>query len=569
MAPSSSTEMQIPEIYKPLFLRPRRKNILYGGRGSAKSHTVARYVLTRAYDEPIRVLCTRELQKSIAESVHQLLSKCVEELGLEQFFTIQRDRILGANGSEFIFAGVRQNTNEIKSMEDITICWVEEAQAMSQQSLDVLIPTIRAPGSILIFTFNPFRDSDPIYVMSQNPDEDTLVIHANYDDNPFFPDELRREMEICKKTDYDKYLWVWQGQCLGVSKAQIFRDKYEVQAFDTPDNAMFFYGCDWGFSHDPTTVIRSFIIGNTLYIDYEAWQVGCDILDLPALYDEVPGTAIYPIYADNARPETISFMQSKHYNVLAAEKWSGCIEDGISYLRSFSKIIIHPRCEHTIEEFGLYQYKVDQQTNEILRDPLDKFNHCIDALRYSHTISMRTANNGKVYDSFTVDNITSPADYDKGTIYLGTFVQPGATLTIALTVVKGALVLFNDLEFKGGIDFAKIRSHFPVGSKIYWFPLAKSDDVAPNLVQECIDNNIEPAVGAILPNENEATKLVNKLFRNKSLYCVNSATFAVTALNSRTYLADGKLEKNSQITKNVRICELIEYTVWRTIGRMG
>ena len=561
-------ELQIPEVFAPLFTSPKRKNILYGGRGSAKSHTVARYCIIRSLERPMRILCTRELQKSIAESVHQLLSSCIESMGLSSLFNIQRDRIVGVNGSEFIFAGVRQNTNEIKSMEAITICWVEEAQAMSQQSLDVLIPTIRAPGSILIFTFNPFKDSDPVYGMAQNPDEDTLVINANYADNPFFPEELRKEMEHCKKTDYDKYLWVWEGKCLGISKAQIFRDKYEVKEFETPDNALFFYGGDWGFSNDPTTVIRSFIVGNTLYIDYEAWKVGCDIEDTPALYDEVPGTAIYPIYADNSRPETISYMQSRRYNVIGAEKWPGCIEDGISYLRSFSKIIIHPRCVHTIEEFGLYQYKVDHQTNEILREPLDKFNHCIDALRYSHTVSMRTKSNGKVYEDFTVDNLMSPIDY-KGDVYLGTFVQPGNTLTIALTIIKGNIVLFNDLEFKGGINFSKIREHFAVGTKIYWLPLAKSEDVAPNLVKECIDNNIEPAVGCVMPSENEATKLVNKLFRSKSLYCFNTATFAVTALNSRTYLADGKLEKNSQITKNVRICELIEYTVWRTVGRMG
>jgi len=565
---NAQPKLEIPAVFEPLFTAPKRKNILYGGRGSAKSHTVARYCILRSMERKMRILCTRELQKSIAESVHQLLCSCIEAMGLSSQFNIQRDRIIGANGSEFIFAGVRQNTNEIKSMEAITICWVEEAQAMSQQSLDVLIPTIRAPGSILIFTFNPFKDSDPVYVMSQNPDEDTLVINANHDDNPFFPEELRREMEICKKTDYDKYLWVWEGKCLGISKAQIFRDKYEVREFETPDNAMFNYGCDWGFSNDPTALVRSFIVGNTLYIDYEAGRVGVDIEDLPALYDEVPGTSIYPIFADNARPETISYMQSKRYNVIAAEKWPGCIEDGISYLRSFNKIVVHPRCKQIIEEFGLYQYKVDHQTGEILREPLDKFNHFIDALRYSHTVSMRTKSNGKVYEDFSVENLVSPLEC-KGDVYLGTYVQPGATLTVALTIIKGNVVLFNDLEFKGGIDFSKIRQHFAVGSKIYWFPLSKAEDVAPNLIQECIDNNIEPAVGCILPNENEATKLVNKLFRSKSLFCVNTATFAVTALNSRTYLADGKLEKNSQITKNVRICELIEYAVWRTVGRMG
>lgn len=565
---AEAVKMQIPEVFEPLFKRPKRKNILYGGRGSAKSHTVARYVITRAMEKPIRILCTRELQKSIAESVHQLLCKCIEELEVSEYFEIQRDKIFCKNGSEFIFAGVRQNTNEIKSMEDITICWVEEAQAMTQQSLDVLIPTIRAPGSILIFTFNPFKDSDPIYVMSQNPDEDTLVIHANYNDNPFFPEELRREMEIDKKRDYDKYLWVWEGQCLGISKAQIFRDKYEVREFDTPDNAMFNYGCDWGFSIDPTAIVRSFIIGNTLYIDQEAGRVGVDIEDLPALFDEVPGTSIYPIYADNARPETISFMQSKRYNVIGAEKWQGCIEDGISYLRSFSKIVIHPRCKQTIEEFGLYQYKVDHQTGEILREPLDKFNHFIDALRYSHTVSMRTKSNGKVYDEFKIANICSPIDY-KGTIYLGTYVLPGSTLTLAFGVVKGNIVLINDYEYKGGINFEKMREHFPVGSTIYWFPFCKSDEVAPNIVQECIDAKIEPAVGAILPNEGEGAKLVNRLFKAESLFCFNTATFAITALNSRTYLAEGKLEKNSQITRNIRICELFEYTVWRTVGRLG
>lgn len=562
------TEVKIPDVFKPLFVAPKRKNILYGGRGSAKSHTVARYVIARSMERRMRILCTRELQKSIAESVHQLLSTCIEQMGLSSLFNIQRDKIVGVNGSEFIFAGVRQNTNEIKSMEDITICWVEEAQAMTQTSLDVLIPTIRAPGSILIFTFNPFKDSDPVYLMATNPDEDTLVIKANYNDNPFFPLELKKEMELCRSNDYDKYLWVWEGQCLGISKAQIFRDKYEVAEFDTPDNAVFHYGCDWGFSNDPTALIRSFIVGNTLYIDYEAGRVGVDIEDLPALYDEVPGSSIYPVFADNARPETISFMQSRRYNVIAAEKWNGCIEDGISYLRSFNKIVIHPRCKQTIEEFGLYQYKVDKQTNEVLREPLDKFNHFIDALRYSHTLSMRTKNNGKVYDSFTVANITSTVPVAQN-VYLGTFAQPGCLLTVAFTVVKGCIVLFNDLEFKGGIDFALIRAHFAANSTVYWFPLEKPEDVSPALVQNCIDNGIEPAVGCVFPAENEGIALVNKLFRNKTFYCVNSATFAVTALNSRTYMADGKLEKNAQITKNVRLCELIEYTLWRVVGRLS
>lgn len=557
----------VPEVFKPLFTAPKRKNILYGGRGSAKSHTVARYCIQRAMAHKEHILCTRELQKSIAESVHALLSKCIEELGVTSFFTIQKDKIIGANGSDFIFAGVRTNTNEIKSMEGVTICWIEEAQAMSQTSLDVLIPTIRTPGSILIFTFNPFKDSDPVYQMAVNPDADTLVIKANWNDNPFFPDVLRTEMETTKRTDYDKYLWVWEGQCLGISKAQIFRGKYEVKSFETPPNAVFHYGADWGFSNDPTTVVRSFIVGNTLYIDYEAWEVGTDIADLPELFNKVPGTSLYPIYADSARPETISAMQRYRYNVLPAEKWAGSIEDGISYLRSFDSIIIHPRCEHTIEEFDLYQYKVDKQTNEVLRIPVDRYNHCIDALRYAHTVTMRAKNSGKVYDSFTLENIVPPADI-VGRVYIGTLMLPGKTLLCAMQLRAGRLWIVADYELNGGVDFTKIRELFRKDCELVWFPYAISDDVAANVVQECIDAGVEPAVGVVLPTDNEATLLVNRLFKNKTLFCYNSAILALSSLNERVYMAGGELEKNQQITKVVQMCKLIEYTVWRTVGRV-
>ena len=192
---ANKNQVQIPDVFKPLFLSPKRKNLIYGGRGSAKSHTVARYIISRAVHSCVRVLCTRELQKSIAESVHSLLSACIEEMGVAPFFTIQRDKIIGRNGSTFLFTGVRSNVQEIKSMEGIDICWVEEAQAMSQHSLDVLIPTIRKDGSILIFTFNPFKDSDPIYKLAVSPTDDCLVIKANHNDNPFFPEELRKEIE--------------------------------------------------------------------------------------------------------------------------------------------------------------------------------------------------------------------------------------------------------------------------------------------------------------------------------------------------------------------------------------
>ena len=235
------TALQIPKIFMPLFTNTKRKNFLRGGRGSAKSWVAADYCILAAIDRKVRVLCTREFQKTIAESVHNLISKRIEMLGLSPYFTITNSKIrCTSTGSEFIFAGIRTNVDEIKSMEGIDICWVEEAQNMSQYSLDILIPTIRKDGSILIFTFNPFKDTDPVYVMSETPDENTLVITANFYDNPFFPEVLRMEMEADKKNDYDKYEWVWLGKCKGVSAAQVFRGKYRRAEFDTPDGVQFY-----------------------------------------------------------------------------------------------------------------------------------------------------------------------------------------------------------------------------------------------------------------------------------------------------------------------------------------
>ena len=244
-AVDTNINLKVANIYKPLWKNAKRRNYIYGGRGSGKSHDVAEYCLFRAYQSKIKVLCTRELQNSIADSVYSLLKNKIVDMHLDFFFTVYKDRIVGNNGSEFIFKGIHNNVSEIKSMENISIAWLEESQSLSRESIDVIVPTIRAPGSILIFTFNPYKDNDPIYMEMKNATEDDLVIKANYSDNPWFPEELRLEMERDKKNDYQKYLWVWEGECLGLSDAQIFRGKYVVENFETPKNADFHFGADW------------------------------------------------------------------------------------------------------------------------------------------------------------------------------------------------------------------------------------------------------------------------------------------------------------------------------------
>lgn len=564
-AVDTNINLKVANIYKPLWKNAKRRNYIYGGRGSGKSHDVAEYCLFRAYQSKIKVLCTRELQNSIADSVYSLLKNKIVDMHLDFFFTVYKDRIVGNNGSEFIFKGIHNNVSEIKSMENISIAWLEESQSLSRESIDVIVPTIRAPGSILIFTFNPYKDNDPIYMEMKNATEDDLVIKANYSDNPWFPEELRLEMERDKKNDYQKYLWVWEGECLGLSDAQIFRGKYVVENFETPKNADFHFGADWGFANDPTTLVRSFIVGNDLYIDMCAGKVGCDLEDTPSLFNEVQGSSIYPIYADSARPETISFMRSKHYNVIAAEKWNGSVEDGIQYLRSFSCIHIHERCKAVAEEFDLYQYKVDRQTGEVLRIPVDKFNHYIDAIRYSLTVPMRSANNGKVYDNFRVENICKD-EKASGDVYLGTFALPGRILWVSACVISGEIKIL-DAFSQSVIDFKTVKDKYP-DCNLIWMPYTTLKDIQQNYVDDCVDNDIEPAVPGILPAEGEGTKLVNDLFDRHSLSIMESAWTLISCLNERVFLADGKIERSSKEQENTRYCRLFEYLTWRIMGRL-
>ena len=564
-AVDTNINLKVANVYKPLWKNAKRRNYIYGGRGSGKSHDVAEYCLFRAYQSKIKVLCTRELQNSIADSVYSLLKNKITDMKLDFFFTVYKDRIVGNNGSEFIFKGIHNNVSEIKSMENISIAWLEESQSLSRESIDVIVPTIRAPGSILIFTFNPYKDNDPIYMEMKNATEDDLVIKANYSDNPWFPEELRMEMERDKKNDYQKYLWVWEGECLGLSDAQIFRGKYVVENFETPKNADFHFGADWGFANDPTTLVRSFIVGNDLYIDMCAGKVGCDLEDTPSLFNEVQGSSIYPIYADSARPETISFMRSKHYNVIAAEKWNGSVEDGIQYLRSFSCIHIHERCKAVAEEFDLYQYKVDRQTGEVLRVPVDKFNHYIDAIRYSLTVPMRSANNGKVYDNFRVENICKD-ERASGDVYLGTFALPGRILWVSACVISGEIKIL-DAFSQSVIDFKAVKDKYP-DCNLVWMPYTTLKDIQQNYVDDCVDNDIEPAVPGILPAEGEGTKLVNDLFDRHSLSIMESAWTLISCLNERVFLADGKIERSSKEQENARFCKTFEYLVWRIMGRL-
>ncbi|MEE8371819.1 MAG: PBSX family phage terminase large subunit [Sphingomonadales bacterium] len=377
--------IEMAEVYAPLLTERHRYKVFWGGRGAARSWSFGRALLTRAMSEKIRILCTREYQKSIRESVHHLLRSQIMKLGLRHSFDVQRDVIRSRTGSEFIFDGLHLNVETIMSMEDIDICWMEQGEKTSQHSWEILIPTIRNPGSEIWVSFNPFLPTDPTakkFLNDAHPD--ALVRKTSWRDNPWFPDVLRKEKDHLWRVDPDAGAHIWDGEFRTSSDAQILHGKCVVEAFEPGEDWDGpYYGADWGFSQDPTTLIKMWIHQGRLYIEYESWAIGLEIVDTAARWKrDVPGCESGIIRADNARPETISHVKRDGLNIKAARKWPGCVEDGIAFLRGFEHIVIHPRCNHFEQETRLYSYKEDRLTGDILTAIVDKHNHCLDASRY-------------------------------------------------------------------------------------------------------------------------------------------------------------------------------------------
>lgn len=399
--------VELPRKIASVFAKPRGEvqyRWLFGGRGSGKSLGAAKVASIWGAMEPMRILCVREFQNSISESFHaELKAAITSEPWLESAYDIGRDYLRCSNGTEFIFRGLRRNTQSIKSLAKIDLTIVEESEDVPEESWLALEATVfRQPKSELWAIWNPKLDGSPVdNRFRKSPPENGIGRMVNWKDNPFFPvnmEELRRREQ--ERLDPNTYAHVWEGEYLENSDAQVFAHKWQIGEFEPQSDWDGPYqGGDFGFSQDPTAAIRCWVHDDVLYVSHEAGKVDLELDDTADfICDAIPGFADYVTRWDNARPESISHL--KRHGLPRSEpvdKWKGSVEDGIAFLRSFRKIIVHPRCVETAKEMRLYSYKVDRLTGDVLPIVLDAYNHYIDALRYAIGPMIKMPNQSQVF----------------------------------------------------------------------------------------------------------------------------------------------------------------------------
>lgn len=392
---NAKPDILIPERLERL-LYPKRLKIVYGGRGSAKTRTIVSIITERARAKTERVICLREIMDSLEESSYQ---EIIDEINrreiAEQFDPIKGKIRVPMTRSSFGFAGLFRNVTKLKGYANGSIAWVDEAENVSIDSWGILFPTIRAAGSEIIVSFNPREESDATWTELVAPyadkmvdgiyeDENVLIIECNHSHNPWLTEELKLERDKMAERDPDRYMWIWEGKFRKRSDVKVLNGKWRISEF-TPDASWGspLYGADFGFAQDPSTLNRVWVHDDRLWVEYEANGIGIELDHMEAFYESVPESRKYLISADCARPETISHIKRRKFNIEGATKWPGSVEDGIAHLRGYAEIVIHPRCKHTIAEANSYEYKLDKTTKQILPDIIDKNNHHWDAIRYA------------------------------------------------------------------------------------------------------------------------------------------------------------------------------------------
>lgn len=390
MARGGVAKAEIAAAYGFLFDPPlgeTRYRVAYGGRMGGKSWSFGRALLVHGASTPLRILCAREYQASIRDSVHHLLKEQAHEMGLGGFYNIEQARIYGANGTEFLFHGLRRDPHSIKSLEGVDICWLEEAHSISQESWRFLVPTIRKELSEIWVSFNPDLATDPIYKLFvlDPPSEDRAIVRKiGWEQNPWMTQEMRAERLDLLRRDPEAEAHIWGGEPWSRSDSQVLAGRCRVDDPEPQDDWTGpYYGADWGFARDPTVLIRCWIAGPRLVVDYDERGVGWNMDQIDRHFRSVPGAADHTIRGDAARPETVNELKRRGLKVVSADKWPGSVEDGILHLLGYDEIVIHPRCTGLIEEARLWRRKTDPRSGDVMPKLIDGYDHGWDAVRYA------------------------------------------------------------------------------------------------------------------------------------------------------------------------------------------
>jgi phage terminase large subunit len=404
--------LEIPPKLIPVFTGAARTRGAHGGRGSAKTRTFALMTAVRAYMAAEQgrqglILCGREFMNSLEDSSMNEVKLAIESVPwLAAYFEVGDKYIRTRNRRvSYAFTGLRHNLDSLKGKAPILIAWVDEAESVSETAWVKLGPTVREPGSEIWVTWNPEKDGSATdQRLRKHKPPNARIVELNYTDNPWFPPELESErLADRERLDDATYHWVWDGAYRENSQAQILGGKYRVAEFEPgPDWAGPYYGLDWGFSQDPTAGVKLWVHQRRLYVEHEAGRQGLENDDIAEyMIQRLPGIERHTVRADSARPETISHVKSDGRGVrkalpliMGAEKWPGSVEDGVSHLRSYAEIVIHPRCTGFLREARLYSYKVDRLTGDPTTIIVDAHNHYMDATRYALGPLIKRAGSG-------------------------------------------------------------------------------------------------------------------------------------------------------------------------------
>lgn len=379
MPSPNKNEILIPTEFKRLFDEDWREAAVYGGRFSLKSHTVARVLLIKARQSKKRIACLREFQNSIKDSSYQLLVDLIKQFDLTDFRATDNSIINTITGSDFIFKGLHHNEQNVKSTEGIDIAWVEEAQTVSDSSLEILTPTVRKPKSQIIYTYNRLLEEDPVHtrlVIQGRPN--TLIINVNYDiaqKYGFLPDEVLQEIESDKQHRPELYKHKWLGEPINLS-AKIYTDWQIID--EIPHEARLErYGLDFGYTNDPTSIVAIYRYNSGFIFDETTYQAGLKNREIADIFKNVPRALVI---ADSAEPKSIDELKDLGINIIGATKGAGSILQGIQNVQA-QRISVTKRSTNIIKEYRNYLWQTDRD-GKVINEPSTMFNHSMDAIRY-------------------------------------------------------------------------------------------------------------------------------------------------------------------------------------------